>query len=594
MTHKNINGNNWPCKNRSILLLPQNLKISHFPQKVRIAFLFVSLIYFFTGCSDLDLNPLSSGSSESWYSDETEIEMSLNDLYKDAFWPVDENAWTDDWIYRGTTNEITGGTMTGDWDTGETLWANAYKAISRANTILENLDGLSDAIAEETLNQYKGDARFNRASQYAFLIEHWGDVVYYTTTVGLDESFTMSRTGKDSILQAIYDDYDYAASTLPVSYGSSELKHATRGAAFAMKARIALYMGDYETARDAADSCISLGEYELYDDFGNLFLSSTKNSVETILALPRSVELDVAFTDCKNYISRNSGGWAAKDPSWDLFCSFLCTDGLPIDESPLYNPQKPFDNRDPRCTATIVEFQTNHLGYMYQPHPDSLTCYNFNTGAYVKNNDNRANATYASFNGLIWKKGVDTDWSDDYETDPDKIIIRYADVLLMYAEAKIQLDEIDESVLDAINQVRARAYGVNVSETSSYPAVTTTDQSALRKTVRVERRMEFAMEGPRYMDIIRWKLAEKVLNLPNYGMLDVADLRTKVVDQGLWFFPSTPDIDDDGVVDFSSMYNAGLIKLIGLRTFDEGKQYLWPIPSKEILINDNLEQNPGY
>jgi hypothetical protein len=96
------------------------------------------------------------------------------------------------------------------------------------------------------------------------------------------------------------------------------------------------------------------------------------------------------------------------------------------------------------------------------------------------------------------------------------------------------------------------------------------------------------------MDIIRWKLAEKVLNLPNYGMLDVAALRTKVVNMGLWFFPNTPQIDNDGVADFSPIYNAGLIKLLGFRTFYSNKQYLWPIPSKEILINANLTQNPNY
>jgi len=553
-----------------------------------------AVLFVFTACSDLDLTPLSEGSSASWYSDDTEIEMAINDLYRDAFWQVDADEWTDDWCYRGTTNEVTGGTMSGDWSTGEDWWSKTYKAIARVTTLIENLDQITDEISETTLNQYKADAHFNRAAQYAKLIAHWGDVVFYTTTMGLDESFTVSKTDKETILQAIYDDYDYAASLLPLSYSNSENKHATKGAALAMKARIALYMGDYEVAHDAAKACIDLGIYKLYPDFSELFLSSTKNTVETIFSLPRSVELDVAFTDCKNYITRNSGGWAAKDPSWELFCSFLCTDGLPIDESLLFDPHQPFKNRDPRCAETIVEFQTEHLGYIYQPHPDSLTCYSSKSDNYVKNNDTRANAQYASFNGLVWKKGIDSDWTDDFKTDPEKIIIRYADVLLIYAEAKIELDEIDESTLNAINQVRARAYGVALEDVSSYPAVTTTDQTKLRQILRTERRMEFALEGIRYMDIIRWKLADKVLNIPVYGMLDVDDLRTKVVNIGLWFFPSTPEIDKDGVADFSGMYNAGLIKLLGVRSFDASRQYLWPIPSKEILINDNLEQNPGY
>ncbi|WP_163325432.1 RagB/SusD family nutrient uptake outer membrane protein [Draconibacterium mangrovi] len=561
--------------------------------KIKILYTLLILLVF-TACADLDLSPLSEGSSENWYSDETEIEMSINDLYRGVFWPRDDDQWTDDWTYRGTTNSITGGTMSGEDGTVSDWWSRTYKVITRANTLIKNLDEITDEISEDKLNRYKADARFNRAAQYARLISHWGDVIYSTSIIGLDESFTMSRTDKEIILEGIYEDYDFAATYLPESYGSSENQRATKGAALALKARIALYMGDYEVARDAAKACMDLDIYELYSDFGKLFASTTKNSVETIFVVPRSVELDEAFTDCKNYISRNSGGWAAKDPSWELFCSFLCTDGLPIDESPLFNPQNPFENRDPRCAETIVEFQTNHLGFMYQPHPDSLTVYSFNSGTYVKNNDTRANAQYASYNGLIWKKRVDEDWSDDYKTDGDIIIMRYADVLLMYAEAKIELNDIDESVLDAINQVRARAYGVNVEDVVSYPAVTTTGQAELRKTLRIERRMEFAFEGRRYMDIIRWGLAEKVLNIPNYGMLDVDELREKVVNQGLWFFPETPEIDEDGIADFASMYNAGLIKLLGLRTFDASKQYLWPIPSKEILINENLVQNEGY
>ena len=106
--------------------------------------------------------------------------------------------------------------------------------------------------------------------------------------------------------------------------------------------------------------------------------------------------------------------------------------------------------------------------------------------------------------------------------------------------------------------------------------------------------MEFALEDLRYMDIIRWGLAEKVLNNDIYGMLDVAELREKVVSNNLWFFPEVPPIDENGVADFTPMFNKGLIKLLADRSFDAGRQYLWPIPTKEILINGNMRQNMGY
>lgn len=545
-------------------------------------------------CNNLDLNPLSEGSSENWYSTEDEIAMAIKDLYRLDFWTKDADSWTDNWTERETTTAITNATIDSQSGIASSWWTLSYKAIARANTILLNLDKGKVDISKEKLDKFKAEARFLRACQYSNLISHFGDVVYYTDVLDLEKSFTLSRTDKNIILKAIYDDYDFAASKLPTNYGSSELKRATKGAALAMKARIALYMGDWTIARDAAKACIDLGVYKLYSDFGTLFLSKTRNTEEAIFSIPRSVALGISQSGLNVYIPRNAGGLGLANPSWDLFCSFLCSDGLPIDKSSLYNPREPFKNRDPRCNKTIVEFQSAHLGFIYQPHPDSLKILNLNTGKYQTNNDNRAVIQYASYNGLLWKKGIDLDWSDDFKTETEQIIVRYADVLLMFAEAKIELKEIDQSVLDAINQVRARAYGVTLNQTNSYPAVTTTDQVALRKTLRVERRMEFAWEGLRYMDIIRWKLADKVLNNPIYGMLDPAELKSKIVNMGLWFFPQVPAIDEDGIADFTAMYNAGLIKRLAVRKFDASKQYLWPIPSKEILINSNLKQNPGY
>lgn len=96
------------------------------------------------------------------------------------------------------------------------------------------------------------------------------------------------------------------------------------------------------------------------------------------------------------------------------------------------------------------------------------------------------------------------------------------------------------------------------------------------------------------MDLIRWRLAEKALNRPNYGLLDAAELRDKVTSKGLWFFPEIPPIDEDGVADFSSMAQKGYIKLLTNGQFDASKQYLWPVPSKEVLINSNMDQNQGY
>ncbi|MCS2523497.1 RagB/SusD family nutrient uptake outer membrane protein [Bacteroides ovatus] len=298
-----------------------------------------------------------------------------------------------------------------------------------------------------------------------------------------------------------------------------------------------------------------------------------------------------------SYCPRNRGGYASEYPSWELFCSFLCTDGLPIDESPLFDPQNPFKNRDPRCTATIVEFGTEHVGVIYNPNPNISRVWSAIAGKEITNLDCKTGSQYASYNGLLRKKGVDELWINDgtFKVDPDFVFIRYGEVLLTYAEAKIETNDIDQSVLDAINQVRARAYKKDYAAATGYPKVTTQDRDKLRQIVRIERRMELAFEGSiRYMDIIRWKLAEKVLNLPNYGLLDKDELINKVVNKNKWFFPYTPEIDEDGIADFTPMYNEGLIKIIVQRNFDTAKNYLLPIPSQEIITNPNLGQNDNY
>lgn len=567
------------------------------------------ILYFTIGliivsCNKMDLNPLSEGSSETWYSNESELQMAVAELFKIDYWVLGISSLgtdgyndgnTDDFSARGPAGEVTTASINSQSGNVNSTWQYCYKNIAAANRILINLDKAKGQLTKENLEVYGANAKFARASQYSKLIFLFGDVPYYTRILSIDEAFSLSRTAKAAVLDSIFVDYDYAASHLPLTYSKSQYQFATKGAALAMKARIALQMGKWSIARDAAKACMDLGVYDLYPDYGKLFLPATKQTVETIFSNPRSVQLNVKMNNQRvaEWVTRINGGFSNGGPSWDLFCSYLCKDGLPIDESPLYNPQKPFENRDPRCTATIVEFQTKWLGFMYQPHPDSLTVKNFNTGKYVNNADSRGFGQYAQYNGLVMKKWIDESWLD-FLADPENIVMRYADVLLMYAESKIELGEIDASVLGAMNKVRSRAYGVSYTQTASYPAITTTDPTQLRRILRTERRMEFAFEGLRYADIIRWKIAEKVLNKPIYGMLEVPALREKVVKPGLWFFPQVTPIDDDGIADFTGMFNAGQIRMLAERKFDKTKQYLWPIPSTEIQINPNIIQNPGY
>lgn len=562
----------------------------------------VLCLFLLASCQNsLDLYPLAEPSAEKWYSNETEIQLALNDLYRIDFWQWDEdgvsvNYLSDDGFYRQSLTPIKSGTVTSQWGFSTTFWTNSYKSIARANRALEALNSpeTKSKVSQDKLDVYIAEARFHRAAQYAKLVNKFGDVVYSDEVVSIEEAYTKGRTDKRTVTEKIYEDFDYAIGKLPASYAPSAVKRVTKGVALALKSRFALYEHDYRVAADAAKACMDLNVYSLHTDYANLFLQSTKNSQEIIFSIPRSIELKVMMGPTSDKITRTSGGFAATNPTWDLFCSYLCTDGQTIDKSPLYNPREPFKNRDPRLTKSIVEFGTEHLGFIYNPHPNARQVIRVSTNTLVTNNDNRAVAQFASFNGLVWKKGIDGSWLENGRyVEPEQVIIRYADILLMYAEAKTELDEIDASVLSAVNSVRARAYKTTTSSTGSYPAITALNKAELRKQIRMERRMELANEGLRYADIIRWKIAEKVLNRPIYGLLDPVDLVAKVVNQNLWFFSGTPSIDEDGTPDFTEMEKTGLIKNLVPTTW-HNRQYLWPIPTSEIQINPNMKQNDGY
>lgn len=555
-------------------------------------------------CESMDLVPQSQGNTESWYTTETELNMAANEFYILGYWQEPLNSseqWSDNTTYRlvnrnpNSNGTILDGTMNGQQYEVYALWQQSYKLIARANTMLEHIEKAYDNVSENIANRYAGEAYFARACKYADLIFFYGDVPYLEQTKTISDAEQQGRQPKEELIPLVYADFDKAAEFLPVAYGQNDPIHATRGAALAMKARFALYMGDYGTAAEAAKACMDLGVYSLEPDYAKLFLQSTKVNTEKIFSLPRSIENSVVLDSwvVNNALPRNCGGYGSYNPSWDLLASYLCTDGLPIDESPLFDPRNPFKNRDPRCAMTIVEFNTAHCGFEYDPSPAATSVMNYTTGKTQSNQDTRIVNQYASYTGLLWKKGVDATWMDNgKQVEQDYTIMRYADVLLMYAEAKIELGEIDKSVIDAINAVRARAYGVNISD-QSYPAVPMGAQDELRKTVRIERRMEFAMENTRLQDLMRWRLAEKALNGYNYIMLEPTELLNNIVNKGLWFWGMTPQIDEDGLADFSALFNAGLCTTGAKRQFP-ARQYLWPIPTHDMDLCPNLTNNPGY
>ena len=206
---------------------------------------------------------------------------------------------------------------------------------------------------------------------------------------------------------------------------------------------------------------------------------------------------------------------------------------------------------------------------------------------------------FGAYTGYNWKKFSDEPaLMGNGNVDRSEmfiILMRYAEILLTYAEAKIEGGSIDQSVLDAINDIRARAYGTDRSDVANYPAITTTDQAELRKIIRRERKVELANEGFRLFDIRRWRIAEKVMNGLLFG--SPANGWSKI-GGALNFVPS---IDNDGYIDYTgapSQLRAIKGNLdyreVEIRIFNPARDYLWAIPQSEIDATEGLvTQNPG-
>ena len=262
------------------------------------------------------------------------------------------------------------------------------------------------------------------------------------------------------------------------------------------------------------------GAYTLHNDYSQLFLKPGESSAELIISIPRD-EAQKVFTSgvgVQDQTPRNAGGFGAQIPTREMIDAYECTDGKPIDESSLYNPLDPFKNRDPRLTSNVVEFNTQWLGYSYQPHPDTLTVFSSKENRKVSNKDNRAVATFASYTGFLWKKGIEQTWADRVAEDNDAICIRFAEILLTYAEAKIELGE-DRCKGFKCDQPES-GQGVMVLPYRHYllpcnlPA---TNAVELKKDCSARTKGGICKGRLRYMDLIRWRLAEKALTRPVIG-----------------------------------------------------------------------------
>jgi len=470
-------------------------------------------------------------------------ETSYNLLYMDA---VSDNVYSqwywDEFQYLGN------GSATASAPYVRNRWD--YKTIQRCNWFLENVDGVKMDEAKKL--RFKSEARFLRAYQYFMMSQLYGDVPYITHTVSTQEAASVSRTPYAAVRDSLFKELAEIAPNLPASYSGNDVGRITRGAALSLKARMELYDKKYAAAVADYKEVMQLG-YALYPNYQDLFRIGYENNSEVILDVQYKAN-DVPNGDIGIMPSSGVGGWASLSPTQALVDAYEMKNGKTIDDPASgYNPDQPYANRDPRLAATIV-----YPGQLYEG-----TYYNsIEAGSPDYYNDNNNSPT-----GYVEKKFTAnlSDYPDMWNTGLNMIVIRYAEVLLSYAEAQIELGVIDNSVYDAIDAVRLRA---------GMPAVDRTVYSSadkLRQLVRRERQVELALEGLRWFDIQRWQIGTTVRSGTVYG--------TRL-----------------GTVNKTT----GALSLTGnhvtveTRLFDARKDYLWPVPQKERDLNKNLSQNPGY
>ncbi|GGH22977.1 RagB/SusD family nutrient uptake outer membrane protein [Mucilaginibacter phyllosphaerae] len=425
-----------------------------------------------------------------------------------AFAPIAIESMGSDDVEKGSSasdatffNDYHNFTITaGDGQLGG-FWTGQYQTINFANQILANVPGIT--MDEALKNRYLAEAKFIRAYEYFRLVRAFGDVPLRLTIPKDASEYNLPHTPKEQVWAQIEKDLTEAAAVLPQSYGSADIGRITKGAALTMHAKVAMYLKKWNDVLSYTNTVMGMG-YSLFPNYEQMFRTTNKNNQESIFEIQNNVipnnpsASNSQYSQVQGVRGSTGGGWGFNVPSPELAAAYA--------------------TGDPRRDATIIfRGETTPEGDKIPLEGDNPM---YNQKSYVP-----FGLYVSGFN-----EGA----------QQNKIVLRYADVLLMNAEANNELGN-SAAALGPLEQVRARARAGNAGV---LPAVITTDQGTLRTAIYNERRFEFAMEFERYFDVIRQGRGAEVF---------------------------------------------------GPRGWKAGKNEVWPIPQTEIDISGGtLTQNPGY
>ena len=475
--------------------------------RLKTSYFFI-VIFFITlvSCENdfLERAPLDKPSMETFWKSADQAEMWVNNLYRlqanstKGLMGVDittQEAYSDN--AYGRTNRARNTIATGTLETNDAhvldVWN--YRNIRLCLEFFEYIDKVPN-ISQSKLNELSGQVRFLLAFEYYKLITRFRDVPLVTKPLTVAES-DIGVSPKAEVLDYILEQLNLAIDLLPVSYPESHAGRITKGAAMFLKARVLLYNERWAEAASTAKALMDMNIYELHPKFDELFRVAFNNKKKGVIIEIQYLENVFTHDISLRFSPVMFNAHALILPTPQLVNAFEMKDGLPITESPLYDPTRPFDNRDPRFYHTFL-WHGQILNETYPPLNLTGTEMNF------------------AFTYVYFKKGI-VDFRDRFR--PMHLnwnLFRYADLLLMYAEAKNEATGPETSIYDALDLIRARA-GMPPVDKNRY-----SDKASLRSFIRNERRVELAGEGHRYDDIIRWRIAEQVLNI-NLTSMDLSN-----------------------------------------------------------------------
>lgn len=586
-----------------------------------------------TSCNDDFMNrfPETEIGKENFFNTEEDLEVYIYNLYNfpgTGNYERDGYSTTDNASNTGNTELKTmmvgnpsSSTITGGWNWNE---------LRTINFFLDNFDKAD--IPETALNHYEGLARFFRARFYMNKIKRFSDVPWYDEALETNDEDELykGRDNREEVIDNLFADYQFAAEQV---FAEQPAGAVNNWVVKSYMARHALYEGTYrkyhdelnlqgtatkylEMARDAARGIIDNGGFSIYstgnpmNDYSSLF-NNTDLTGNPEVILPKIHEYNVL----------NSGWWEGVfgnyevSPSKDLLQAYLMNDGSFYTDQEGYETKlfvEEFEDRDPRLYQTYA-----YPGFELI----NVTTYSQGGGTYIQQ-------LQKNFSGYHQLKGFINVTDQEYISSVDFPVIRYAEILLIYAEARAELGELTQEDLDmTVNVLRDRAGmphltmnpSVDPVQEARYPNIKGNAQWKELLEIRRERRIELALEGYRFDDLMRWKAGKIIENEPEglyFPGLGKYDLTGDGIEDIILIdvSESVPEADDKetnelgekliyyrvGMQDSdAAVYlengNSGTVQTVRERgTFVDPKYYYRPIPETHVTVNPNLTQIFGW